>query len=131
MAEHEHAMMVRKAYEAFSAGDMDRLRGMLTADCTHHVPGSHPMSGDMKGADACIEYYRKLGTETNGTLRVELKDLLVDGRGHVMTMHHATAERAGKKLDMTGGIVFRIIGDKITDLDECVADLHAWDGFWS
>lgn len=32
---------------------------------------------------------------------------------------------------MVGGIVFRIVGDKITDLDECVEDLDVLDEFWS
>jgi hypothetical protein len=32
---------------------------------------------------------------------------------------------------MTGGIVFRIVGEKITDLDECVEDIAAVDDFWA
>jgi len=68
---------------------------------------------------------------SNGTLRVELRHLFVDGRGHVMAVHQFTAEHGGKSLDMAGGIVFRIIGDKITDLDECVEDMTATDDFWA
>jgi uncharacterized protein len=30
-----------------------------------------------------------------------------------------------------GGIMFRIVGDKITDLDECAEDLDEGDAFWS
>ncbi|MYS31752.1 nuclear transport factor 2 family protein, partial [Streptomyces sp. SID7804] len=36
-----------------------------------------------------------------------------------------------KHLDEDGGIVFRIVGDKMTDLDECVADIDAMNDFWS
>jgi hypothetical protein len=57
--------------------------------------------------------------------------VFADGRGHVMSVHRTTAERAGKKFDGMGGIVFRVIGDKVTDLDECVEDLDAADEFWS
>lgn len=131
MAEHPNAALVRRGYEAFSRGDMDALRGMMTADCAHHVPGNHQLSGDFKGVDTVLGYYGQLAAETKGTLRVELRHLFVDDRGHVISVHQVTAERAGKKLDMAGGIVFRIVGEKITDLDECVEDLTASDAFWA
>jgi ketosteroid isomerase-like protein len=65
MAEHPHAALVRKGYDAFSRGDMDTLRGLMAADCTQHVPGSHPLSGDFKGQDAIIDMYRRLAEEGN------------------------------------------------------------------
>ncbi|MET9729462.1 nuclear transport factor 2 family protein [Streptomyces sp. NPDC006458] len=131
MTEHSHAKLVREGYEAFQRGDMDALRGMMTGDCTHHVPGSNPLSGDYKGIDAVLnDYYARLYSETGGTFKVELRNLFVDGRGHVMSVHHATADRNGKHIDQMGGIIFRIVGEKISDLDECVADMEENDQFW-
>jgi ketosteroid isomerase-like protein len=131
MAEHPHATLVRKGYDAFSRGDMDTLRELLSADCAHHVPGNHPLSGDFKGQDSVIDMYRRLAEETNGTLRVELRNVLVDNRGHAVTLHRFTAERGGKQLDETGALVFRIVGDKITDIDECLEDIDKANEFWS
>lgn len=131
MAEHPHAALVRRGYEAFSQGDMETLRSLMAGDATHHVPGAHPLSGDYKGLDAIIDLYGRLGEETGGTMRVQLRYLLVDGRGHVMALHRFTAERQGKQMDETGGIVFRIVGDKITDLDECVENMDASNEFWA
>ena len=131
MAEHPHAALVRKGYEAFSRGDMDTVRGLLSSDATHHVPGSHILSGDFKGQDAIIGMYRRLFEESDGTFAVELSHVLVDGRGHAVAVHRFTAERKGKRIDERGGIVFRIIGDKMTDLDECVEDIDKTDDFWS
>lgn len=131
MADHPHALLVRKGYDAFVRGDMDTLRGLMTSDATHHVPGTHPLSGDFKGQNAIIDMYGRLFTETNGTLRVDLRTIMVDGRGHAVSLHHITAERNGKRIDETGGIVFRIVGDKITDLDECVEDIDKGNAFWS
>ncbi|WP_369246300.1 nuclear transport factor 2 family protein [Streptomyces sp. R41] len=130
MAEHPHATLVRKGYDAFSRGDMDTLRGLMSSDATHHVPGSHPLSGDFKGQDAIIDMYGQLFGRTNGTLKVELRHVLVDGRGHAVAVHHYTAERNGKLIDENGAIVFRIVGDKITDLDECVEDINRANTFW-
>lgn len=131
MAEHPHALLVRKGYEAFTRGDMDTLRGLISADATHHVPGSHPLSGDFKGQDAIIGMYGQLFERTNGTMQVELRNILVDGRGHAVSVHHFTAERNGKRIDENGAIVFRIVGDKITDLDECVEDIDKGNAFWA
>ncbi|MDC0766235.1 nuclear transport factor 2 family protein [Streptomyces sp. HD] len=131
MAEHPHATLVRKGYEAFTRGDMDALRGLMTSDCTHHVPGNHPLSGDFKGQDAVIEMYGRLFEETAGTMQVELRSLLVDGRGHVVSVHRFKAERQGKSIDEDEAIVFRVVGDKISDLDECIADLDKSNDFWS
>jgi ketosteroid isomerase-like protein len=132
MAEHPHAALVRKGYEAFQSGDMDTLRGLMTGDCTHHVPGSHPLSGDFKGIDAILDtYYSRLYSETGGSFRVELRNIFVDGRGHAVSVHRFTADRGDKHIDEEGGIVFRIVGDKITDLDECLADIEKSNAFWS
>ncbi|XUL87832.1 nuclear transport factor 2 family protein [Streptomyces galilaeus] len=131
MADHPHALLVRKGYDAFVRGDMDTLRSLMSSDVTHHVPGTHPLSGDFKGLDATIDMYGQLFSQTNGTLRVELRNVLVDGRGHAVTLHRFTADREGKHIDETGGIVFRILGDKITDLDECVEDIDKANEFWS
>jgi uncharacterized protein len=110
---------------------MEALSEIIAKDATHHVPGSHALAGDYKGLDAILGYYQKLGTETAGSFRVELQHLFLDGRGHVMSVHHGTAERAGKSLDEMGGIMFRIVGEKITDLDECVEDLDVANEFWA
>ncbi|WP_330290836.1 nuclear transport factor 2 family protein [Streptomyces sp. NBC_00576] len=131
MTEHPHAALVRKGFDAFSRGDMDTLRGLMTADCTHHVPGSHPLSGDFKGQDAIIDMYRRLTEETAGSMRVVLMNILVDGRGHAVAVHRFTAERQGRQLDEPGAIVFRIVGDKVTDLDECVEDIDRSNEFWA
>jgi ketosteroid isomerase-like protein len=131
MAEHPHVALVRKGYDAFSRGDMETLSELIAGDAAHHVPGSHSLAGDYKGRDAVLAYYQQLGTETAGSFRVGLEHLFADGRGHVMSVHHVTAERRGKNLDTMGGIIFRIVGEKITDLDECVQDMEVADEFWA
>jgi ketosteroid isomerase-like protein len=110
---------------------MKTLSEVIANDATHHVPGSHKLAGDYKGLDAVLGYYQAIGNETAGSFRVELQHLFADGRGHVMTVHHTTAERAGKSLDAMGGIMFRIVGDKVTDLDECVEDMEVGNEFWA
>ncbi|MEU6670676.1 nuclear transport factor 2 family protein [Streptomyces sp. NPDC046727] len=130
MAEHPHATLVRRGYEAFLRSDMDALRALMTADVTHHVPGSHSLAGDFKGQHAVIGMYHRIFQETGGSFRVDLRSVYVDGRGHAVALHRVTAEREGRRFHGDGCLVFRIVGDKITDLDECVEDIDERDRFW-
>ncbi|AEM80307.1 nuclear transport factor 2 family protein [Streptomyces violaceusniger] len=130
MAEHPDRALVRRACTAFSQGDLDTVSTLMTADAVHHLPGDHAMSGHHKGRDACMDLYRSLYEETGGTLRVDLETVLCDGRGHAMSVHHLRAERGNRGLDTKTGHFFTVVGGKITDIDECVEDIDAWDAFW-
>ncbi|NUU20343.1 MAG: nuclear transport factor 2 family protein [Streptomycetaceae bacterium] len=132
MAAHPDAELVRSGYDAFVRGDMETLGGLMTVDCVHHVPGTHPLAGHHKGRDNILNgYYRRMGEETGGTMRVELDNVMVDGRGHAISTHHYTAERMGRTIDERGALFFTIVGGKISDIDECVDDIEAGNRFWS
>jgi hypothetical protein len=95
------------------------------------VPGESRISGHYKGRDNVLgDYYRSLGELTGGTFRVELKGVYVDGRGHVISMHRFHADRNDRGIEMDGGLFFTLVGDKISDIDECVADIVESDSFW-
>jgi ketosteroid isomerase-like protein len=131
MAEHPDCTLVRRGYDAFSAGDMDAMTELLTTDVAYHVPGSHPLAGHYKGREAVLQQYGRLAKETRGTMRVELEHLFADGRGHVISVHHSFAERGNRGVDMRGGIFFTIVGGKVSDMDECVEDIDVANEFWS
>ncbi|OAH14974.1 nuclear transport factor 2 family protein [Streptomyces jeddahensis] len=130
MGEHPDTALVRQGYEAFNKGDEQTLRSLLTADCVHHSPGSSQISGHFKGQDNVLGMYRRLWELTDGTMRVELDGVFPDGRGHAISVHKIYAERGDRGIEMRGGIFFTIIGGKISDLDECVADIEQVDEFW-
>ena len=46
-----------------------------------------------------LDYYRRLYEETGGTMRTELLNVLVDGRGHAVAVHRVTAQRKGRTFD--------------------------------
>ena len=130
MAEHPDSALVRRGYEAFSSGDMETLRSLMTSDATHHSPGSSQMSGHFKGADNILAHFGQLMELTGGTFRVELKDVYADGRGHAMSVHKWHGDRGDRGIEMDGGLFFTIVGGKMTDVDECVADIDESDAFW-
>ncbi|MFJ3584330.1 nuclear transport factor 2 family protein [Streptomyces sp. NPDC090127] len=130
MAMHPDAAVVRQGYEAFGKGDLATLAEMMTADCTHHAPGESQVSGHFKGRENILAMYQQLSDLSHGTMRVELEGVAVDGRGHAMSTHTYFADRGDRGLEMKGGLFFTIIGGKISDIDECVADIDEADAFW-
>ncbi|WP_329281067.1 nuclear transport factor 2 family protein [Streptomyces sp. NBC_00691] len=130
MAEHSDAALVRRGFEAWSKGDMETVGTMMTTDCTHHSPGESQISGHYKGRDNILAMYRKMFELTGGKLRVELDSVSVDGRGHAVAATTFYAERGDRGIEMKGALVFTIIGGKISDIDECVADIDQSDAFW-
>lgn len=130
MAEHPDSALVRRGYEAFTTGDMDTVASLLTADCTHHSPGESQMSGHFKGRDNVMAHYGRLFELTGGTFRIELEGVYADGRGHVMATHKWHADHGDRGIEMRGGLFFTIIGNKISDIDECVEDIDEADAFW-
>ncbi|AWZ09575.1 MULTISPECIES: nuclear transport factor 2 family protein [unclassified Streptomyces] len=131
MSEHPDCALIRRGYEAFGKGDMEKLSTMMTADVIQHVPGTSPISGHHKGREAVLDLYRRLGEETNGTMRLHLDKLLADGRGHVMSFHTTRADRGDRGIEIHEGIFFTIVAGKISDLDVCIEDIDEADAFWS
>ncbi|MFF5444837.1 nuclear transport factor 2 family protein [Streptomyces sp. NPDC012888] len=130
MSKHPDCALVRRGYEAFTKGDMDGLGALMTADVIHHVPGTSPLSGHHKGREAVLDLYRRLGTETGGTMQLDLHAVLADGRGHVMSFHTLRADRGDRGIEIRQGLFFTIVGGKITDIDECTEDIEEEDAFW-
>ena len=121
---------VRQGYEAFSTGDMDTLRSIMTPDVIQSVPGKSQIAGEHKGIDDVLGYYAQLFGLSDGTLSVQLEGTKVLG-DTVVSTHHATAQREGKSWDTTENITFSFSGDKIARLDEAPTDLPGFDAFWS
>ena len=131
MAEHPNETLVRRGYEAFSAGDMDTLSTLMAPDVVHQTPGSNQLSGEHKGQGDVFAMYGQLFELSGGTLKVELLEARAEGEDRVVTRHRSTAARDGKELDVEQTIVFTIVDGKITRLDEETDDVDAEDEFWS
>lgn len=46
-------------------------------------------------------------------------------------VHHNTADREGKHLDVECCLVFELKDGRVVDGREFFYDVHAWDDFWS
>jgi ketosteroid isomerase-like protein len=52
--EHPNATAYRRTADAFRARDHAALESLIAADVVWHVPGDHPMAGDIRGRDALM-----------------------------------------------------------------------------
>jgi ketosteroid isomerase-like protein len=130
MGADENAAIVRRGYEAFNSADMKTLTELFDERAVWRVPGLSSLAGDHEGREATFAYFGRLGQETGGSFRAELQHLLADG-DRVVGIHHNSAERDGKQLDVDLCLVFQLENGRITEGVEHYHDLYAWDEFWS
>ncbi|HVS48144.1 MAG TPA: nuclear transport factor 2 family protein [Candidatus Dormibacteraeota bacterium] len=94
----ERVERARRAYEAFSKGDLAVVGDLLADDAVYHISGNSPLAGDYKGKDAIFGFFGKLMQETGGTFRIEVHDILAND-DHGVVLVRELAERNGKKWD--------------------------------
>jgi len=131
MGADENAAIIRRGYEAFNAGDMNTLTELFDESTLWRTPGRGPLAGDHEGREATFAFFGRLGQDTGGTFKAELRQVLADDDGRVVGIHHNSGERDGKHLDADCCLVFQLEDGRITEGVEHYRDLYAWDEFWS
>lgn len=122
--------LVLKMYDYFGQGDMDSIRSeVFHADITWAMPGHHPLSGLMKGADEVIAFFGdlfKAGIQVDNVHFGELDD------GTVVEKHtgHGTSE--GTDYIFPTCTSYAIEDGKIRAVQVHTADQHGVDRYmWS
>jgi len=126
-----NAETVRRGYEAFNSGDMKTLTEIFHESTSWHTPGRSPIAGDRQGRDAVFAQFGRYAGETGGNFKAALQHLLKSDDGRVVGVHHNSAKRGDKHLEVGCCIVFEFKDGRIIDGREHFYDLHAWDEFWS
>ena len=126
----KNAETVRRGYEAFNKADMKTLTELFDEGASWHTPGRSPIAGDHKGREAILAQFGRYGGETKGTFKATLLHVLKSDDGRVVGIHHNTAERGGKCLDVGCCIAFEFKNGRVIDAREHYYDLYAWDEFW-
>lgn len=127
----KNAETIRRGYQAFNAGDMKTLTEIFHENASWHTPGRSPIAGDFKGREAVFAQFGRYAGETGGNFKAILQHLLKSDEGRVVGVHHNSAKRSGKQLEVDCCIVFEFKDGRIIDGREYFFDLHAWDEFWS
>jgi ketosteroid isomerase-like protein len=128
---HKNAEIVRRGYQAFNTADIKTLTELFDEKASWHTPGQGSLAGDHVGREATFAYFGRLGQETGGTFKAELRHVTADDEGRVIAIHHNSGVRKGKRLDVDCCLVFQLENGRVTDGREHFYNLHAWDEFWS
>jgi ketosteroid isomerase-like protein len=114
MSANDNIELIRRGYQAFQKGDLGAFDEILADDCIWHVPGRSQLSGDKRGRQAVVEHFGQLGQLSEGSLQVELHDVLA-GEDHAIGLHRTTAHRGGDSVDTNEVLVFHIAGGRVTE----------------
>ena len=126
-----NAAIVEHAYEAFNTGDIAILTKLFHERASWHTPGRSSIAGSRKGRNAVFSQFGRYAGETGGTFRTNLLNILESDDGRVVSVHHNSAERADRQLDVLCCTVFELENGRIMIGREHFYDLYAWDMFWS
>jgi uncharacterized protein len=128
---HPNEDFVRAGFEAFSRGDLDALENQfLAGGIVWHVPGRNLLGGEHTGIAGVRDYLSRAYELSDGTVSIELKDVVANDR-HAVALFHSRAERKGRKLDTFDAVVFRIEDGKVAEAWHRSGDQYIADVFWS
>jgi ketosteroid isomerase-like protein len=130
MVEHPNAVLARRGYNAFAAGDLDTLRDIFAPEVTWHQPHTGVIAGDYTGLDQVLAFFAKLAELTAGTYRAEPVDILADNE-RAVAIQHSTAVRDGTSLDTQQVLVFEMKDGRVTEIRLYPSDEKSEDSFWS
>jgi ketosteroid isomerase-like protein len=129
MAEHPNVELFRRGYTAFQSGDMDTLRTLLSPDVVWNAPGRNRFSGAFRGVDQVLNVFMQQAQDTDGSLRVEVHDILANDE-HGVAMATISAQRAGKSFSDRYTHVVHIQDGKVTESWIMQENPYGLDEFW-
>ena len=123
---HLNAKAYRRTADAFRAGDMETLRGLLDDDVVWHVPERSPLAGEVRGRDSLFRWLQRLREATDGTFSLEEHDVVAND-DHVVALSRMTAVRDGIPMTVEVVSVFHYRNGKQQERWLHPTDLEAWD----
>lgn len=126
--EHPNLEIARRLWSAIAEGNADDLGEILTEDVHWKSMGRNPMSGDYHGLEGVLEYLSRIG-DVADDLSTELKSVFASDDG-VVILHHATAARSAKRLDLEYVLLLRVRDGRVYRALSVPVDQAANDAFW-
>lgn len=127
---HPNEKLLTQGYEAFAAGDMATLDGLIADDVVWVSEHAGVLTGRFESKAALFENWAKLGAETDGTFSQTVHRIFTDDHVAVVTTSNS-ATRNGKTLSGDSVAVFVMKDGKVTEGRVIDADPAANDAFWS
>jgi ketosteroid isomerase-like protein len=121
--DHPNAIAYRRTADAFRAGDDELLKSLIASDVTWHVPGSHPMAGDVCGRELLVQWLADVRTKG---FWLEEHDVFGNDR-HVCAISTMGARREGVDVHTRVVSLFRYVDGQQLERWFYPDDPAAWD----
>jgi ketosteroid isomerase-like protein len=124
------AARLRTVYQSFFAGDVGPMRDFLSEAVVYHLPGRHLGGGTLRGRDAVFRRTMEAAQTCDEPPRMQLLEVTAAGN-FVVSIERCRARRAGRTLDQTVCVVWRVEDERCIEMWAHFADQAACDAFWS
>lgn len=120
----------RRQGEMYAGGAVEPVLELLAEDIVWHVPGDSPIAGDHRGVNAVMEYFAKRRELASATMKMQPRDVLVDGEV-VVQLVDGTAELGGEEVGWRTVGIYRVAGQRLREVWLVPLDLDLFDRLWS
>ena len=125
-AEHPNVTAYLKTVDAFRDRDFDTIRSLVAEDVVWHVPGRHPMAGEIRGLDELVAWLGRLN-EFGFTIREH--DVFGNDE-HVCALSYMGARRPGVVIEIRVTSVFHFRAGRQVERWMYPDDAAAWDAIF-
>jgi uncharacterized protein len=129
-AARANGALIRRAYEAFSRGDLQGALASFAEDILWHVPGRGPLSRDYRGRAEVLAFFAHFMELSGGTFRLEVDEVLAKG-DRVVVLCTESALRGGRRWSSPQVHVWTVKDGQATVFSEYPGDQQAEDEFWA
>jgi uncharacterized protein len=126
---HPNEELIRRGYEAFSAGEVNTVLALFADDITWHASGSNQLAGDYHGPQEVMGMFGRLMEMTGGSFRVEVHDILANDT-HGVVLVTTRAERDGQMLASRRVDIWHVADGKATEFWAFAEDQAKLDQFY-
>jgi ketosteroid isomerase-like protein len=87
--------VVRQLYDAFNRRDYGIVLKLYSEGVVLHCPGRNQVSGDYRGRQEVLEFWKRQGEVSSGTFQPQVI-FVAEGDEHIIVVTDIEVERAGK-----------------------------------
>jgi ketosteroid isomerase-like protein len=128
--EQENVALIRRGFEAFASGDMEKLREVFHRDAKWRSAPAGVLGGDRYGLDAIFTMFGQLQRETNGTFQCVPNAFAPTGN-QVFVRAIVTANRGARSLEDDVVLLYTLEDQRIREIRFYPGDYPANNTFWS
>jgi len=125
-----NAELIRRAYDAFSRGDIEGVFALFAKDILWHVPGRGPLSGDYRGHVEVQGFFQHFMELSSGTFRPQVDHILAEG-DLVVVLCTDKAQRGNLSKTSQQVHVWGVRDGYAATFREYQGDQQSEDEFWS